>query len=268
MTYEDQEKATIRKPAELYHIWCGDSHWYYTSSDITITYDLQDYIPAAIRRGAAGHKSNLEVSKVDIQCSVDTAPFNEFLAFNPIEIVWIQIFRIFRDQDPYEAEVIFSGQVEDAKVQGIKMNVSCVGLEYIMKQEIPFILSQPLCPWVLYGDECGLNKDSYDITDTVTVSADGLTLTGTGFSAQDDQYYTRGWAVFGHYKRFIVDHTGNILTLRFKFPTLVTGNSVTVYAGCDRLISTCMNKFNNVINFGGDPYVPMDNPAYWDRNRE
>lgn len=34
------------------------------------------------------------------------------------------------------------------------------------------------------------------------------------------------------------------------------GDELTVYAGCDKRLNTCINKFDNVLNFRGEPYVP------------
>ena len=38
--------------------------------------------------------------------------------------------------------------------------------------------------------------------------------------------------------------------------TVAIGDAFTIIAGCDRLSSTCKNKFNNVVNFQGEPYMP------------
>lgn len=37
---------------------------------------------------------------------------------------------------------------------------------------------------------------------------------------------------------------------------IVLGDRAIVLVGCDGLIGTCRDKFNNVVNFGGDPYAP------------
>lgn len=34
-----------------------------------------------------------------------------------------------------------------------------------------------------------------------------------------------------------------------------------MYAGCNKLNTTCKDKFNNLHNFGGFPYIPVDNPT-------
>lgn len=46
-----------------------------------------------------------------------------------------------------------------------------------------------------------------------------------------------------------------ILHEAFPFP-VAPGDTFTVQAGCNRLLSTCKAKFNNVINFRGEPNIP------------
>lgn len=43
--------------------------------------------------------------------------------------------------------------------------------------------------------------------------------------------------------------------LSFPFP-LELGDVFDVYPGCDKIITTCYAKFNNVLNFRGEPYIP------------
>ena len=42
----------------------------------------------------------------------------------------------------------------------------------------------------------------------------------------------------------------------------MTGDAFTVYAGCDHTQGTCQNRFNNLANFRGFPYVPPPQMAY------
>ena len=38
--------------------------------------------------------------------------------------------------------------------------------------------------------------------------------------------------------------------------TLYAGTRVRLYPGCDKRLTTCVNKFDNVLNFRGEPFVP------------
>ena len=37
---------------------------------------------------------------------------------------------------------------------------------------------------------------------------------------------------------------------------IAPGDTFAVYPGCDKRLETCIGRFNNVINFRGEPYVP------------
>lgn len=53
--------------------------------------------------------------------------------------------------------------------------------------------------------------------------------------------------------------TGTTRTIRLALPmggTIQVGDTAKLYAGCDKTIATCKNKFNNAINFQGEPAVP------------
>ena len=36
------------------------------------------------------------------------------------------------------------------------------------------------------------------------------------------------------------------------------GNTFELRPGCDKTFATCIQKFSNAINFGGEPHVPGD----------
>jgi uncharacterized phage protein (TIGR02218 family) len=52
--------------------------------------------------------------------------------------------------------------------------------------------------------------------------------------------------------------TGGIVTPFLPLPSPpAPGDTVTLYAGCDRTMATCNSKFNNLANFGGQPFIPI-----------
>ena len=53
-----------------------------------------------------------------------------------------------------------------------------------------------------------------------------------------------------------VSGTGQV-TMFLPFPrTVAVGDKLRLYPGCDKRLDTCINKFSNVLEFGGFPYVP------------
>ncbi|AAP96358.1 hypothetical protein HD_1576 [[Haemophilus] ducreyi 35000HP] len=41
---------------------------------------------------------------------------------------------------------------------------------------------------------------------------------------------------------------------------LSVGTQIKVYPGCDGRASTCLKKFNNMLNYGGIPHMPNKSP--------
>ena len=260
------EQADQRKPAEIYHIWRdGGQHWYYTSGDVTVSYDGNDYTPATLKRGGSKYDSQLEVTTMDITAQYAETPVIEYLANNPIEILWIQISKLFRDQSPFEISVVFIGQIKNVSFKGVQANVKCVGFEHFLKMPIPVFRYQLTCNHKLFDTKCTVVKASYKTTTAVTVSGSGLVLTSADFGSEDDGYFILGRIEFGGTYRTIVYHVGNEIHLSYKFNELDTGESVDAYPGCDGKIETCRDKFTvagtNIVHFLGFPYIPQENPS-------
>lgn len=262
--YIDQEEARKRKPIELYHIWRdGGEHWRYTSHSSVVNYGGNDFDPAVIRRGTVNYDAQFEITKLRITVGYLEDPVIEFIAQNPVEILWVEVLRFFEDVSPEEVSVIFVGQIKNVAFQGNTGEVDCVGFEHYLKQRIPKFRFQIGCNNDLYDSFCGIDKSSWKTTTTVTIDSEGVVLTSSDFGLQEDGYFTRGYVQWGDYYRMIVDHTGNNITIRFTMPGFASGQSVDAYAGCDKQLATCHDKFDNVLEFFGHPWIPLDNPATW-----
>lgn len=142
------------------------------------------------------------------------------------------------------------------------------------------------CPHALYGSLCGLNKENFKIT--------GAFLNGTenqwniGLTSNiPDGYFNGGFLSFFDSTiqgenllrisqninktptnpDFPYEHSIKLLQPPYIQPELL--QPIFLYPGCDHTLNTCMNKFNNKLNFGGFPWIPLKNPfdttstIYW-----
>lgn len=88
----------------------------------------------------------------------------------------------------------------------------------------------------------------------------GMTGTGTG----TDQFYRDGAVIFTSGANIgrvvpIADYRASDKRIVLLTPTpfdIQAGDFAIVQVGCDGLIGTCRDKFNNILNFGGDPFAP------------
>jgi len=266
--YINKEEATLRKPVELYHIWevsndIVQNHYRYTSGDIDVVFNGNTYTRAAIERDAVSYDSKLEVSTLNIRAIPLSTPTIQFLARNPLGIFWIEVMKLFRDQTPYEANVLFLGQIKNISFQGLEANIECTGFEQYLNRSIPIYRYQTSCNHQLYSTKCSIDKTLWAMNATlIDLRDDGKQLTSLAFSTKDDDYFKYGYIELGSYTRMITYHTGSVVKIRYNIPGLANGNTITAYAGCDLTIDTCYGKFNNVDNFFGFPYIPVDKPEY------
>jgi uncharacterized phage protein (TIGR02218 family) len=262
--YIAAEQAEEQRPLEIFHFWTnGGLHWRITSHDQAVTYLGQTFNPAAINRGPVQWDGEMEVSTMSVSAAFNEAPIDDFIAQNPIEPVWVQVIRL-HEKLPNQGAVVFVGQLKKAGVKGNETSVECVGFEHALTQGVPILRYSPQCNHHIYqpiedGLGCGVDRENYKVTATVTGS--GLEWQSAAFSGYSDGWFKYGWLEYGSARRMVVYHKGSTIKIRYMILNMPSGAEVSVYAGCDRAVTTCRDKFNNVAQFGGHPHVPVDNPA-------
>lgn len=260
--YIDQENASTRRPVELFHLWRGSNHWRYTSGDVDVSYDGYTWSAATINRGKITWDSDLKASDVDVKFTRLADAIAPYLAGTPLNLVAVEIYKLFRDQDPLEARQIFSGHILDVDVQGLSAVGRCAGIEYQLGNPLLTYFYQVECNHTVFDARCGLTAAIWQITPTVTVDSTGRVLTAAAIGGEADGWWTLGTVTVGDEARMIVDHTGNDITIMSPL-TGFSGGSVTILPGCDGAVDTCNVKFSNLDQFLGFPFAPLDNPAAW-----
>jgi uncharacterized phage protein (TIGR02218 family) len=267
-TYGIKEVEVQRKPVELYHLWIGSLHYYYTNVDMDIIYDSNTYHPAVIKRGSITKDGQTGASSLSITFGYLDQPIVELIANEALSLVWLSVMRTFSDLSPIEASVIFVGNLKSIAFQGLQGAATFVGFEYYLTRPLPRYRYQPQCNWKLFDSDCKLSSGSYAELVTVTqISTDGLQLTLSGVGTHADNYFSQGELVYiagsDADRRLITSSTGSTIYLRFRVNSMPVNAAVYVYPGCDGALLTCKNKFSNVVNFGGFPRIPVDNPVRW-----
>jgi len=259
--YIGKEEASRRKPVEIYKVWSGDYYWYYTNGDVSFVYDGDTYDPATINRGSVSYNDTMDPNTVKIQFAISTTPVIEYITNNPVGNIYIEVSRLFRDQDPAEKVILFVGQVKSISIKGMSAEAECAGYEVFLDVPIPVFRYQLTCNHKVFDDACTLNRETYKLTTTVTVDATQTILTSADFSSYAYDYFTRGYVKCGSEKRPVVSHMNDTITLGYKMTTVSGGASVEVFPGCDGRSPTCRDKFNNIVNYLGFENIPEENPA-------
>lgn len=106
-----------------------------------------------------------------------------------------------------------------------------------------------------------MNQEAYKVQGSILSVSGGLTLTISEAALKPDGYFTGGMLKLpDNTSRFIVAHAGDQITISRPVAQAIGNLTASIYPGCDHLKETCNNKFQNLDNFGGFPFIPGRNP--------
>lgn len=165
----------------------------------------------------------------------------------------------------------FWGIAVQSDPEGNKFTVTFRPIDSVLDQKSR-MLFQPQCVWDLYGVGCGVPLASRRYAMTVSsVSGTGIYLTAS--IDLPVQYFAWGYLEtpsktslyeirsINYSSAFTLAGSPVFIQVSRPFLYLTTGDTIYIYPGCaKRYLEDCIQKFNNGINFGGEPYIPVDPP--------
>jgi uncharacterized phage protein (TIGR02218 family) len=175
----------------------------------------------------------------------------------PPQRIGVTVLR--QQQRSGEHRQVWAGPVTSVAIDGAiaRLRVADEMIDRLQRQ-MPIYAVGRSCPYTLYGDDCGVDRDDHK-EETVVTAHDGSSVTVATLPA--------GFAIFGTLRHeasgeemTVEDQTGTTVRLQFPIAGLAVGDQVTVFAGCDRDVVTCGVTFGNRSRFGGMPALPTDNP--------
>ncbi len=226
--------------------------------------DPQRFTATAIQRTNIESSQELSRSNITITTPRNNPVADLYRVVPPSQPVVVQVQQ-YHDGDGALAS-LWAGRIMGVQFAGAKAEMSCEPVFTSIKRQGLRRAYQRQCPHVVYGPECGLNRDTFKLATTVT-SFSGLTVTpASGVSTEVAgffaggylEYLSNGWLE----RRFITDHTGGVLTLSTIPLGLSNGQAINVYRGCDHTLTMCASaKFaDNSLNYGGFKWMPLKNP--------
>lgn len=258
MSYDTKETSIADgKPVELYRFVLGQQVWTVTSASSAITYQVDIYQPAMIRRSSIDQSQEFARNGIDIECARDFAVAQLFAASRPNGVVSLTVFRNHLG----DAEYItwWKGRVASVVFAGSTARIRCESIFTALKRPGLRAHYQTGCRHALFDPRCSVNNQAYKIVGQVA-SFSGLNVTSSAFMSQSSGWLTGGYLRVGGVPRMITNHSGDTITLSAVLPGLAVGVAFEAFAGCDRTFATCQSKFANAINFGGFPWIPVKNP--------
>lgn len=260
MSFEARETGTATgAPLECYRFSQGSSLWLWTSADRSVVLPSGTYSPTTLTRGDLDHSNEDEGGSLQLTVPRTNQVAQLFAAEIPSTPVLLTVFRCHRGEET-DVRVRFVGSVSAARLAGPEAVLLCQPWRATFRRTVPALRYQSQCNWSLYGTGCGVSPTAF--RDLATVgSVAGAVVTSPDFAVRADHWFRNGWLEApGGERRWIVAHVGNSVTLMYPLSTLLPGQQVSVYAGCDRTESACATKFANLANHFGFPRIPTRNP--------
>jgi uncharacterized phage protein (TIGR02218 family) len=236
--------------------------YYYTDYDADLSVLSNNYVSVPISRTRVVAVGTNSPSELVVRVPHNLGIVDELILKQPPRSVELELRRYHGNIA--NVSIVWKGFVNSCRIVGreAELRIPSTMME-TLQSTVPSVNAQGMCNHVLYDDRCAAVRASF--TQTTTVSAidgtDARIVTATTLSGAADQTYRGGEIIrtTDGERRLIVDQTGDVLTLVRAFRNLSVSDAIDVAQGCDHRVSTCNSKFDNLKNFGGIPYIPVEN---------
>ena len=157
------------------------------------------------------------------------------------------------------------GRIEEVSFNGSAIVMQVSSLFRVGEQRIPKIQLQRLANQSVYE-----HATIGDFTTTGTITAiedDPPYVEADEFGAKataetDDNWFALGKVTVGNEVRVCTGQDGNRLYLNYPFANAAVSDSISAVAGDDKRAVTWDEKFDQLENFLGFPYIPSRNPQF------
>jgi uncharacterized phage protein (TIGR02218 family) len=209
---------------------------------------------------------NLAVDNLEVRGIIDSESISDSdLLAGVYDYAKLEIF-LYNHRDITDGQVILKrgqlGEVSQerdffsAEFRGLAAHLTADNMRTYM----------PACDAVLGDDRCNYDLVSAEVSGTVTAVTNRRKFEDTSFGDADGEYDNGvlRWTTGDNANRemevrayLLTDPTNPSFTLMERMAAdIQVGDEFVVTPGCDKSLTVCLNKFNNVINFRGFPHLP------------
>lgn len=234
----------------------------FTSHDQDITIDdivyeaASGFSPTVIASGADLNEDNLSVQGV---LNSERITSQDVLAGH-YDYAEIEIFEVNYQDISQGTLTLQTGWLGEVRMNGSQFEADIYGLTYKLSATIGSLYSRT-CRATLGDASCGVDIDARTVTGSVT---DIITQTYLRDSQRREEngLFSHGTLHFtgGENKGISIEisqYNVGELRLTSALPyNIALGDTYRLTQGCDKQFNTCITRFNNAINFRGEPHVP------------
>ena len=266
MTHDAQESSRAdATPIRLFEFQTGVTTFFrFTDAVVPITHASNEYAPIPIDAGSVTASGSLDNTELRVTTPQDAGLAELYLVYPPEIPVGLTVWN--RDAGDPDFSLAFTGVVLSCDRQGSEAVFACEPATAALRRvglRRPWSLG---CPYALYKGLCTASKAA-GTTAHVVQSIDGteLTLLSGWNGAFVVEKYNTGlveWtnANGGTESRTIIRTTATTIDLGGPARDLAALDTVDVILGCNRQMDDCETLHNVIRDFGGQPFIPVENP--------
>lgn len=260
----------LSEPFELYKFTRDNVVWAYTNCEEAIVYGVDfhgaplTYLAIPIKRGEIEQNQEINKSPLKITMSIFADYLEQYKSSPPTSVTTLTVYRgHFNDSD---VSVVWLGRHVNTKFSETTAELELESVFTSLRRPCLRFRYQRTCPHDLYGEGCKADLEDFVVENLELNTISGTDLTfGNLNDGRDIGYFVGGYLVWedANYiptRRFIISQDSLTLRLNLPIAGIGIGDSVKVYPGCNRTLDHCNSKFNNLANYGGQPYYPEKNP--------
>jgi uncharacterized phage protein (TIGR02218 family) len=259
MSFLNREKSPCSgHPIELYRFAMGEKLWMFTSADHEVELsDEEKYQPVYIKRGGFIRGGDTRKATLDIEIMDSNPVAMLFRAGWLPQSMIVTVYR--RHYEDNESVMLWKGRIINCKWAGSAATLTSEPAYTLFRRAGLRRVYQIGCPHALFGPDCRLDESTWAVSGNVAAIA-GNTITVPMTSGFASGYFVAGMIKAGDEYRMITGHEDGQITLLDAVAGLTTGQTITLWPGCDRSTACCTARFNNLDNYGGLPFLPKKNP--------
>jgi uncharacterized phage protein (TIGR02218 family) len=237
----------------------------FTDCDVDISYGGNTY--KTLNSGqltAIDQKAQLNTDNTDLKLILDDNEISKSdVEAGKLDFAAVKIYLINRESTADGVVKLLAGRLGEANIRNDReATIEFRSLAQMLAQKIGRVYAHE-CDADLGDARCGVTLATYTVTGTLTGVTDNQEFADSSRSESDDHfnYGLLTWTSGNNngLSMEVKDYVSSTKTFTLMSPmpfTVQVGDAYSVYQGCDKVKSTCINDFNNVVNFRGFAEIP------------
>lgn len=272
MSFNDYEaSANLGRPIALYEFWWGNKTWKYTSADADQFYPTvtegNRFRAVSIRDDGMTQGGSSENDFI-VHAQSDLDVVTLYGDSPPTAPVWLRVRRKHADDPSNEAPVFWVGRVGNVMrlENPAEADIRGISILKLLKSGGLRLTWGKNCPHCVYDSGCKEPTAAHRYQ-RIVQSVAGPILTITAATIPAEGTFAGGFVEWDRSGTGTMELRGieavnsdTEIKVLGRLPNLQPGDTVNLYPGCDQTTSTCVDGFDNILNYGGFPFMPEKSP--------